>query len=90
MRKHPSELANVDEAPPGLCGRGVRLARAAMEGVVLLMVCLSPWAFGAVDAFWEFLLLAGVGVVLALWAAAGEAAARAGRGSGVACRAPRR
>ncbi len=40
-----------------------------MEGVVLLMVCLSPWAFGAVDPYWEFLLLCSVGVVLALWAA---------------------
>ncbi len=59
----------ADETPSALWGRGVRLARAAMEGVVLLMVCLSPWAFGAVDPFWEFLLLCGVGVVLALWAA---------------------
>jgi O-antigen ligase len=59
----------ADDAPPGLCGRCVRIARAAMEAVVLLMACLSPWAFGAVDPFWEFLLLCGVGVVLALWAA---------------------
>ena len=40
-----------------------------MEGAVLLMVCLSPWAFGAADPPWEFLLLGGVGVVLALWGA---------------------
>ena len=69
MAKPPPTPPAADETPPGLCGRGVRLARAAMEGVVLLMVCLSPWAFGAVDPFWEFLLLGGVGVVLALWAA---------------------
>ena len=66
-KPRPTPVA-ADAAPLGRCGRSLRLARAAMEAVVLLMVCLSPWAFGAVDPFWEFLLLVGVGVVLVLWA----------------------
>ena len=40
-----------------------------MEAVVLAMVCLSPWAFGAVDPEFEFLLLAGISVLLMLWSA---------------------
>lgn len=40
-----------------------------MEGVVLAMVCLSPWVFGAVSAAALSYLYAGVGVLLVLWAA---------------------
>ena len=69
MAKPQTHRVAADTAPQGLCGKSLRLARAAMEAVVLLLVCLSPWAFGAVDPFWEFLLLLGVGVVLVLWAA---------------------
>jgi tetratricopeptide (TPR) repeat protein len=46
----------------------VRLVRMAMEMLVLLLVVLSPWAFGAVEPFAEFLLGVGVGVLLVLWA----------------------
>jgi O-antigen ligase/tetratricopeptide (TPR) repeat protein len=70
MVKPNPNLAAADKPPPGLGGWCVRAVRAAMEAVVLLMACLSPWAFGAVDPFWEFLLLGGLGVVLVLWAAA--------------------
>lgn len=47
--------------------KAVRLLRVAMEAVVLLMVCLSPWAFGAVEPMFEFCLYAGVAVLLVLW-----------------------
>jgi len=38
-----------------------------MEAVVLAMVCLSPWAFGAVAPDHEFLLDAGIAVLMILW-----------------------
>jgi tetratricopeptide (TPR) repeat protein len=40
-----------------------------IEGIALLMVCLSPWAFGAVHPVFELLLLAGLAVILLLWGA---------------------
>lgn len=46
---------------------GVLLARGC-EGVVLLLICLAPWAFGAVHLYFEFWLVVGVAVVLGLWA----------------------
>ena len=33
------------------------------------MVCAAPWVYGAVHPGFEFLLFAGVGLILALWAA---------------------
>src|SRR5437868_3933017 len=45
------------------------MLRWGMEGVVLLMIVLSPWALGAVDPVFEFALDAGVGLLLVLWAA---------------------
>jgi O-antigen ligase/tetratricopeptide (TPR) repeat protein len=48
--------------------RLVRLILGAMEAVVLLLVVLSPWAFGGVHPISQFFLLGGVGVLLALWA----------------------
>lgn len=41
--------------------------RAGMEVLVLAMVCLAPWAFGAVEPVFEYALDAGVALVLALW-----------------------
>ncbi len=49
--------------------RTAPLLRAAMEGIVLLMVCLAPWAFGAVQPAFEALLYAGVALLALLWAA---------------------
>ena len=44
------------------------LVRTLMEASVLVLVVLSPWAFGAVDPFFEFLLYCGVAGLLVLWA----------------------
>src|SRR5437667_6379194 len=46
-----------------------RLAAVGMEGIVLVMVCLSPWAYGAVHPGFELLLFAGVCGLLVLWGA---------------------
>jgi O-antigen ligase len=42
---------------------------AVMETILLALVCLSPWAYGAVHAGFEFLLDAGIALLLALWGA---------------------
>jgi O-antigen ligase/tetratricopeptide (TPR) repeat protein len=39
-----------------------------MEALLLVMLCLSPWAYGAVHPGFEFLLYAGLGALLVLWA----------------------
>jgi O-antigen ligase len=38
-----------------------------MEGIVIVMVCASPWVYGAVHPGFEFLLNVGLGLVLVLW-----------------------
>src|SRR6266852_4468845 len=45
------------------------LLRRGMEAGLLVMVCLSPWAFGAAEPQFEFLLDAGVAVLLVAWGA---------------------
>jgi tetratricopeptide (TPR) repeat protein len=40
-----------------------------MEGLLLVLVVLSPWAFGAVDPVFELFLAAGITGLLGLWAA---------------------
>jgi O-antigen ligase/tetratricopeptide (TPR) repeat protein len=40
----------------------------AMEAVLLALICWSPWAYGSVHPGFEFLLDAGIAVLLALWA----------------------
>ncbi len=50
--------------------RRVRPIYVIIEMVVLVLVCSSPWAFGAVHPVFEFVLYAGVGVLLLLWGAA--------------------
>jgi hypothetical protein len=45
------------------------LAQRTMEALVLLMVCLSPWAFGAVEPLHEYWLYCGLAVLLLLWGA---------------------
>src|SRR5271165_6455697 len=62
----------VDPALPrdaDACAGAVALLRAAVEAVVLVMVGVSPWCYGAVHPGFEFLLSFGLGVVLALWGA---------------------
>ena len=66
----PPTSAADTEAASGRCGKVVRLVRGVMEAVVLLLVCLAPWAFGAADPVWELALYAGVGLLTLLWGAA--------------------
>jgi tetratricopeptide (TPR) repeat protein len=40
-----------------------------MEGVVLALVCLSPWGFGSTETLFELLIDVGIGLVLVLWGA---------------------
>ena len=42
---------------------------AAMEAVLLALVFLTPWAYGAIHPSFEFLLDVGIALLLALWAA---------------------
>ena len=46
-------------------GRGLRVA---MEVVLLALVAASPWMYGAVHPLSEFVLLAGISLLLWLWA----------------------
>ena len=52
----------------GLRGRALPAVRTAMEGLVMLIVCGSPWPFGSVDPEFEFILYAGIALLLLLWA----------------------
>ena len=56
-----------DSRPAVFFGRTVWVLRAVMEVVLLLMVGLAPWAYGAVHPGFEFLLYAALGSLLALW-----------------------
>ncbi len=49
--------------------RADRLLLGSMEAVLLALVCLSPWAYGCVHPGFEFLLDAGLCLVILLWAA---------------------
>lgn len=49
--------------------RADAVLRGTMEALVLAIVCLSPWAFGAVEPIHEFLLQVGLALLLVLWAA---------------------
>src|SRR2546430_2119028 len=40
----------------------------AIEGILLALICLSPWAFGAVHLYFELGLDAGLALLLCLWA----------------------
>jgi hypothetical protein len=43
--------------------------RGAMEAGVLVLVCLSPWAFGSAGVEYESALYGGIALLLGLWAA---------------------
>jgi O-antigen ligase/tetratricopeptide (TPR) repeat protein len=43
------------------------LVRHLVEGIVLLMVCGSPWAFGAEEPVFEFILAMGLAALSLLW-----------------------
>ena len=70
MATRTRPLPTAANPSDGLRGQGLRLVRRVMEAVLLVLVCASPWAFGAVEPLGEFLLLAGVGLLAMLWAAA--------------------
>jgi O-antigen ligase len=67
--QHTHAAPRSPAIPPGagLRLRAVQGVRAAIEILVLALVCLSPWAFGAVEPVFEYLLDAGLALVLALW-----------------------
>jgi O-antigen ligase/tetratricopeptide (TPR) repeat protein len=44
-----------------------RIIGVLIESVVLILVVVSPWAFGAVEAEFEFVLFVGVAVLAFLW-----------------------
>jgi O-antigen ligase/tetratricopeptide (TPR) repeat protein len=54
---------------PGWGSRTAAHIRTAIEVVVLALACLAPWAFGAGEPLFEFVLYLGLAVVLLLWAA---------------------
>ncbi len=59
---------HATESPPQ--GEAVsRALRAAMEVLVLTLVVVSPWVFASVHPLPEAVLMAGVGLLLCLWAA---------------------
>jgi O-antigen ligase/tetratricopeptide (TPR) repeat protein len=65
-------LGKVSDIPGLFAGfreKAVRLLPGLIEAIVLVLVCLSPWAFGAVEPELEFVLYSGVALVLLLWGA---------------------
>ncbi len=64
-----SSLNHADGGRARMVRRAVDLLSVAMEALVLIMVCLSPWALGSVGVEFEFLLFAGIALLLSLWAA---------------------
>jgi O-antigen ligase len=67
MGNNPALTEAVPSAP-GLARRVATLVRGTMEGLVLLMVGLSPWAFGCRPPVFEAVLFVGLAVLLGLWA----------------------
>ncbi|MGF1579487.1 MAG: O-antigen ligase family protein [Gemmataceae bacterium] len=46
----------------------VRVVQGVMEGTLLVLVCLSPWALGSIPPLFHFCLYVGLGALLFLWA----------------------
>jgi tetratricopeptide (TPR) repeat protein len=63
------QFALLDESRVTMRCRLAHLLTAAMEGVVLLLVPCAVWPFGSVHAYFQWLLIVGVGLLLVLWAA---------------------
>ena len=65
-----SAAVTLPDHSPALSKWRDRLAQrlaTAMEGVVLALVCFTPWAFGSVDSLFEMVLDIGIALVLVLW-----------------------
>ncbi len=62
-------ISNRDKSPlvPLARQKAITIVVAMMEAVLLVLVCLSPWAYGAVHPGFEFLVDAGIAVLLTLW-----------------------
>ena len=62
-------LHTPSPAKPTLRARFDRGAHTVIELCLGTLVCLAPWAFGAVEPFYEFLLYVGLAFLLLVWAA---------------------
>lgn len=51
----------------GLLSRFSQMSGGIMEGVLLTLVVVAPWTFGAVEPIFEFLLYGGVALLCILW-----------------------
>jgi O-antigen ligase len=67
-----SAIAAAPVTPPATTvpKPAVRWLNVLIEGVVLILVCYSPWVFGSVHPVFEFVLYVGVALLLMLWGAA--------------------
>lgn len=63
-----SSSPSTDRKPHGFVHTADHWILVAMESIVLALVCLSPWAFGAVEPNVENLLFAALAFLLILWA----------------------
>ncbi len=68
-RRAASRVKEGSSSPPARRSSLAAFLVIAMEAVLLILVCLSPWTYGAVHPGFAFLLYSGVAVLLALWAA---------------------
>ena len=62
--------ATLNHPNPGAVPSSGPLAkslRVAIEIGVLLLVCLTPWAFGGGEPVFEFIAMAWLAVLLVLW-----------------------
>jgi tetratricopeptide (TPR) repeat protein len=68
MTSIPTEAALVQrETSASSRAEGDRWIGTVMEGLLLALVVLSPWAYGCVHPGFEFLLDVGVAILLLLW-----------------------
>lgn len=68
MSNPVSQRSNLSVNRLPLAQKMSRLLQGAMEAILLLLVILSPWTYGVVHAGFAFLLDAGIGLLLLLWA----------------------
>src|SRR5262245_61149551 len=64
----PYPAANTVDLPAERRERWGTLLALAIEGNLLALICLSPWAFGAVHLYFEFWLDVGLALLVCLWA----------------------
>src|SRR5436189_1292757 len=56
-------------ATPSVLARIDSWLRVTIEAGVLLLVCLSPWAFGCIEPEFEAILYWGLAILIVLWGA---------------------